>query len=185
MTRVDRLPSSVAPYDYHQRRQPPAIHQPLSTVTASEPPHPTADHSTRSHGTPFSLLSPPFSFSGIWSSRRDSRFKRKTVRNAHHLSEPSLQLATVAGEHHERKDGRLDDRSKISKKSIQMSIVALSRLVSAWLPFFRVKRLRPVNKISHKNFRNAGKTKATNSRLASVNSRDKQISILRRLPTSL
>jgi len=69
MNRVDRLPSSVAPYDYH-------YHQPLST----EPSRPTADRSTRSYRTlfPFSLLSPSsFSFCGIWSSRRDSRFFKK------------------------------------------------------------------------------------------------------------
>jgi len=186
MTRVDILPSSVAPH--HRRRSPPNDHQrppyqPLST----EPSRPTADRPTRSYRTlfPFPLLSS--SFSGIWSSRRDrdSRFVQKNVRKAHHLQVTDPSLARVTGKR-ERRDGRLDGddgRSKISKKSIQTSIVTLSRRVSARLPFFRVKSLQPV-KISHKNIslRSAGKsTKGINSRFAPVSSRGKPISILRRL----
>jgi len=152
MTRVDGLPSSVEPP--HHQEQP---YQPLST----ELPPPTADRSTRSYRTllPLSLL--PSSFTGIWSSRRE-----KNAEKAHHPTESSL--VTVSGKHRERMGGRL----KISKKSIQLSFVNLSRCVLARLPFFRLKSL------SRKNFRIS---KAINSR--SVSSRGKQISILRKLGT--
>ena len=135
-------------------------------------PWPVADCSTinmRSYKTPSSFS---FKLSGVCSSRRDSRSLQKNVRKAHHLTGP--RLATVAEKYRERTDGR----SKIPKKSIQMSLVTLSRSVAARLPFFRVKLLQPV-KISRKNFRSAG---AINSRLASVSSRGKPISILRHLP---
>ena len=128
---------------------------------------------------PFSLLSPPsFSLSRVWSSRRDSRSLQKNVQKAHHRIGPSQ--TTVAEKYPERMEGR----SNVSKKSIQMSFVTLSRRVSARLPSFRVKPLQPVT-ISPKNSRSAaGKTKAIYSRLASASLRGKRISILRRLPSS-
>jgi len=154
MTRVDcdRLPLSVVPDDDEKNRGDYVeAHTSPHTGTQSrcyeplftEPSRPMmADRSTINIGL-FSLLpyyrnrpSPYLPIiSGVWWSRRDSRFLQENVRKDHHLTGPSL--ATVAGKYRER---RLDGRSKISKKSIQMSFV---RSVAARLPSFRVKPLQP------------------------------------------
>jgi len=136
---MTKVGSSVSPHhnpNHHRRRR----RRRSPTPSSTEHSRPMADRSainTRSYRTlfPFSLLSPS-SFSS-WSILRDLQFPQENDHKAHHVIGPSP--ATVAEKHRKRIDGR----SKITKKSIQMSFVTLSRRVSAKLSSLRVKPLRP------------------------------------------